>query len=62
MQYFIEQVAENGFVLVTYTDFTSATDAELFYTDEGFTPITDGAGYRIVNEYGEDVTPTWWVE
>jgi hypothetical protein len=62
MEFFIEQVAENGFVMVTITGFTSATDAEMFYTSEGFMPITDAEGYRIVNEYGEDVTPTWWVE
>ena len=65
MQYFIEQVAENGFVKLTITGFTSATDAECFLRQapECFPPITDGAaGYRIVNEFGEDVTPAWWVD
>jgi hypothetical protein len=59
MEFFIEQVNANGSTVATFGDITSYADAIVFFTSAGFTPITDGAGYRIVDENGEDVTPEW---
>jgi hypothetical protein len=62
MQYFIEQVNANGVTVARYMDIVSYPDAIVFFNSMGFTPITDGEGYRIVDENGADVTPEWWTE